>query len=127
MYDDFEVQTCNKYLLKTLDNESCNGWYKFATVHQSYKSLKFQQLTKKIKHASHRTLSNCLREILSKLNHLYKSVCSKLKCYQVALTNFCNSSKLTSKLVSVSVGKVSRELERIERECLLINFTKREL
>jgi len=67
----------------------------------------------KIKHASHRTLSNCLREILSRLDHLYKSVCSKLKYYQVAVANFINSSELLGKFASVSVRNV-REIERIE-------------
>jgi hypothetical protein len=33
----------------------------------------------------------------------------------MAVANFCNSSKFTSELVSVSVSKVSRELERIKR------------
>jgi hypothetical protein len=64
---------------------------------------------------------------MSKLNHLYKSVCNKLECIKMVVANFCNNNKFTSKLVSVSVSKISRELERIERECLLINFTIREL
>jgi hypothetical protein len=55
------------------------------------------------------------------------SVCNKLKSYQVVVAKFCNNNKFTSKLVSVSVSKVSRELKRVERECLLINFTTREL
>jgi hypothetical protein len=45
----------------------------------------------------------------------------------MVVANFCNNNKFTSELVSVSVSKISRKLERIERECLLINFTTREL
>jgi hypothetical protein len=58
---------------------------------------------------------------MNKLDHLYKSVCSKLKSYQVAVANFSNNKKFISKFASVGVSKVSRELERVERECLLIN------
>jgi hypothetical protein len=54
------------------------------------------------------------------------SVCSKFKSYRVVVAKFCNNN-FTSKLVSVSVRYVSRELERIERECLVINFTTREM
>jgi hypothetical protein len=45
----------------------------------------------------------------------------------MAVANFCNNSKFTNKLVKVSVSNVSRELKRVERKCLLINFTTREL
>ena len=33
----------------------------------------------------------------------------------------------TSKLVKFSFSNVSKEIKRVERECLLINFTTREL
>jgi hypothetical protein len=53
-------------------------------------------------------------------------------CIQMVVENFCNNNEFTRKSVSVSVSvsNVSREIERIERierECLLINFTTREL
>jgi hypothetical protein len=81
----------------------------------------------KIKHASHRTLSNCLRENLSRLDHLCKSVCIKIKYYHVAIANFIKNSKLLCKFASVCVSKANRELKRIAREYLLFNFTTREL
>jgi hypothetical protein len=55
------------------------------------------------------------------------SVCNKLKCYQVDVVKFCNNNKFISKFSNVSVSEVSRELKRVERECLLINFTTREI
>jgi hypothetical protein len=64
---------------------------------------------------------------MSKLNHIYKSVCSKLECIKMVVANFGNNSKFTSELVSVSVSQFSKMLERIERECFLINFTNREM
>jgi hypothetical protein len=64
---------------------------------------------------------------MSNVNHLFKNVCNKFECIKMVVLNFCNNKKFTNKLVSVSVSKVSRELERIERQCLLINFTIREL
>jgi hypothetical protein len=79
----------------------------------------------KIKHASHRTLSNCLRENMSRLDHLNKSLCNKIKYYQVDVENFVNNKKLLGRFSSV--GNVSRELKRVERDYLLINFTTREI
>jgi hypothetical protein len=73
----------------------------------------------KIKHASHIKVSNCLREIMSKLDHLYKSVCNKIKYYQVVVTNFINNSKLLGKFASVGVSNVRRDLKRVERGYLL--------
>ena len=66
-------------------------------------------------------------QFLNVLGHLYKSVCGKEECYQVAVEKFCNNNKFIIKLANVCVSKVSRELKRVERECLLINFTTREL
>jgi hypothetical protein len=40
---------------------------------------------------------------------------------------FFNKNKFTRDLVSVGVSKISRKIERIERECLLINFTNGEM
>jgi hypothetical protein len=54
------------------------------------------------------------------------SVCNKLKCFQVVVANFYNSSKKVSEFANVSVSKVSRELESFERESLLTN-SQREL
>ena len=45
----------------------------------------------------------------------------------MVVTNFINYGKLLNKFASVSVGKDSRELKIVERECLLINSTVREL
>jgi hypothetical protein len=69
----------------------------------------------KIKHASHRTLYNCLREIMSELDHLYKGVCGKTKCYHVVVANFINNNKFLDKFASVSVSKVSGKLRRVKR------------
>jgi hypothetical protein len=59
--------------------------------------------------------------------HLYKSVRNKLNFYQVVVEKFINNNKKFNEFTSVSVSKVIRELKRVERECLLINFTTREL
>jgi hypothetical protein len=45
----------------------------------------------------------------------------------VDVANFINVNKLFNKFASVCVSKVSRDLKRVERECLLINFTRREI
>jgi hypothetical protein len=66
-------------------------------------------------------------QFMNMLGHLFRNVCIKLECYKVVVENFCNNKKFASKLVSVSVSKVSRDLEIIERECLLINFTTRDM
>ena len=54
------------------------------------------------------------------------SVCNKLKSYRVVVEKFCNNNKFTRKLVNISVSKVSRELKRVRKECVLINLTTRE-
>jgi hypothetical protein len=51
---------------------------------------------------------------MSKLGHLFKSVCNKLSVFKLVVAKFCNNNKFTSELVSVSVSKVSRDLERIK-------------
>jgi hypothetical protein len=43
----------------------------------------------------------------------------------MVVANLCNNNKFTRELVGVSVSKISRKLERIERECSLINFTNK--
>jgi hypothetical protein len=45
----------------------------------------------------------------------------------MAVANFCNNKKFISELDQVSVSKVSRKLERMKIESLLITFTIREL
>jgi hypothetical protein len=37
------------------------------------------------------------------------------------VANVCNNKKFTIKLSQVSVIKVSRNIKRVERKCLLIN------
>ena len=49
------------------------------------------------------------------------SVCSKLKCFQMVVANFYNSSKKYNEFANVSISKVSRELESFKRECLSIS------
>ena len=54
-------------------------------------------------------------QFLNVLDHLYKSVCSKTKCYEVAVANFINSSKLLDKFASVSVSEVSGKLKTVKK------------
>ena len=43
------------------------------------------------------------------------------------VANFYNYGKKISEFVNVSVSKVSRNLKRVERDCMLIIFTTRYL
>jgi hypothetical protein len=63
-------------------------------------------------------------QFLNELGHLYKSVCNKLECFQVAEANFYNNSKKIIEFSNVSVSKVSREFERVERKSLLTNLQR---
>jgi hypothetical protein len=100
-----------QYTILTTTIQICNN--------NNKKRLEFQQMTKKIKHAFHRKVFNYLRKILRKLNHLYKSVCNKLECINMVVDFFFRNNKFTRELVSVSVSKISRNIERIERQCLI--------
>jgi hypothetical protein len=52
------------------------------------------------------------------------SVCSKLKCFQMAVANFYNSSKKYKEFAKVSVSTISRKLVSLGRESLSINSPK---
>jgi hypothetical protein len=60
-------------------------------------------------------------QFMIELGQLYKSVCNNLECFQVAVAKFYKNKKKISEFANISVNKVSRELERVERVSLLTN------
>jgi hypothetical protein len=66
-------------------------------------------------------------QFLSMFDHYYKNVCNKEVYVRMVVEKFCNIDKYISELVQVRVSKVSKNIERMRIESLLITFTTTEL